>query len=110
MEIFDIVGDLNQDLESILKAKRLFRPIAMVGMGISTKRWRKIHEQVNYDKEKDSKYSEIQLVLGTNENLRLWQNGKEIEISEHEAKKYEMWKIWMPAQLEKRIIKELFED
>jgi len=108
-EVFDLVGDLQQDLESIITSKRLFRPIAITGMGITKKRWRKVHTQENYDKEKDSNVSKIQLVLGTSDDFRLWENGKEISITEIEAKSYEMWKIWMPAQLEKRIIKELFE-
>lgn len=107
-EVFDLVGYLKQDLESIITSKRLFRPIAVTGMGITKKRWKKIHVQENFNKETDSKASEIQLVLGTSDNFRLWQNGKETAISEIEAKNYEMWKIWMPAQLEKRIIEELF--
>lgn len=109
IEVFDLVGDLHQDLESIIKSERLFDPIATSGLAMSKKRWKKLHTQEHYDKEKDSNYSEIKLVLGTNDDLRLFQNGKETPISETEAKKYEMWKIWMPAQLEKRIIEELFD-
>ncbi|WP_452229600.1 immunity 26/phosphotriesterase HocA family protein [Lacinutrix sp. MEBiC02404] len=109
IEVFDLIGNLNQDLESIISSKRLFQPIATSGLAMTKKRWKKIHIQEPYDKEKDSNYSEIKLVLGTNDDLRLFQNGKETPISQIEAKKYEFWKIWMPSQLEKRIIEELFD-
>jgi len=108
-EIFDLVGSLDQNLESIITAKRLFRPLAISGIGIYKKRWKKLYTQVPYDKEKNSNASNIQLVLGTNDDLYLWENGKKTPVSEEEATKYEMWKIWMPSQLEKRIIEELFD-
>ena len=110
IEVFDLIGDLQQDLESIITSKRLFRPIATTGMAMTKKRWKKLYMQNDYDKEKDSNASKTQLVLGTSDNFRLWENGKETSISETEAKNYEMWKIWMPAQIEKRIIEELFKQ
>ncbi len=109
-EIFDLVGNFDESLDNILQSKRLFQPIAITGMAITTKRWRKVHLQEDYDKERDSKYSEIKLVLGSYDDLSLWQNGQETEISETEAENYERWQIWMPSQLEKRIIKELFGE
>lgn len=107
IEVFDLIGHLKQSLESIISSKRLFRPIAVSGLGIYKKRWKKLYVQEPYDKEKDSKYSEIQLVLGVNEDLRLFQNGEEIPINDVDAKKYEMWNLWRASQLEKRIIEEL---
>lgn len=108
-EVFDLIGDLNQNLDSIISSRRLFDPIAISGLGIYKKRWKRLYTQEPYDKEKDSKYSEIKLVLGTQDNLRLFQNGEETPISETEAKKYEEWKLWRASHLEKRIIKELFD-
>ena len=96
-------------MDSIISSKRLFDPISSSGIGIYKKRWKKLYEQDDYDMEKDSKYSEIKLVLGTTDDLRLFQNGQETPISEIEAKKYEYWKIWMPSQLEKRILGALFD-
>jgi Immunity protein 26 len=107
-EVFNLVGSLDQDLESIIKSGRLFRPISISVLGVYKKRWKKIHIQENYDKERDSKYSEIQLVEGAGDDLRLWQNGKREPISNDEAKRYEEWEIWGANRLERRIVKELF--
>ncbi len=107
IEVFDLVGNINEDLETIIHSKRLFRPVAFSGLGIYKKRWKKLYTQENYDKEKDSQYSQIQLVLGSSNDLRLWQNGKESQINEITAKKYEKWQIWSASQLERRIIEEL---
>lgn len=108
IEVFDLIGTLNQDLESIISSKRLFRPIAVTGLGIYKKRWKKLYEQKDYDKETHSNYSEIQLVLGAGDDLRLWQNGQEKSINQTEAKKYELWTMWRASHLEKRINSELF--
>lgn len=110
IEVFDIIGSLDQSLESIISAKRLFRPVAITGLGIYKKRWKKLYEQKDYDKEKHSNYSDIKLVLGAGDDLRLWQNDTERPIGEAEAEKYELWKMWRASHLEKRIIDELFED
>lgn len=111
IEVFDITGSLDQNVNDIFKAKRLFEPVASLGLGIKKGRWKKIHESKNYDQEKDSHFSQIKLVLGiSSDDLRLWQNGRETPISEVEAKKYEKWTVWAPTELEKRIVKELFSD
>lgn len=107
VEVFNLIGDLNTDLESIIKSPRLFRPIAVAGLGIYKKRWRKIHVQENYDKEKDSQYSNMQLVIGPRDAPRLWQNGVETPITMSQAKEYESWTIWITDDLEKRIIEAL---
>lgn len=107
VEVFNIKGNLKTDLETIINSPRLFRPIAIAGLGIYKKRWRKIHTQENYDREKDSHYSKIQLVLGPRDARRLWQNGVETPITVEQAKEYESWVVWVTDQLEKRIIQEL---
>jgi Immunity protein 26 len=107
-EVFNLIGSLNQNLESIINSERLFRPISILATGIYKQRWKKIHVQKDYDKERDSKYSEIQLIEGAGDDLYLWQNGKRRPISREESKRYEEWEIWRATHLEKRIIKELF--
>lgn len=107
IEVFNKVGYLTEALESIVNSERLLRPVVISGLGIYKKRWRLIGQQLNYDKEKDSNYSSIQIVLGTHEDPRLWQNGIETDITPSEAKHYECWIIWFADDLEKRIIKTL---
>jgi len=108
IEVFDLIGTLSQDLNTIINSNRLFRPVAITGLGIYKKRWKKIHIQENYDKEKCSQYSEIYLVTGTEDNFQLWKGGKDAGfISNKEAEKYEMWTVWRAGHLEQRIIKEL---
>lgn len=109
IEVFDLIGNLDQDMTTIIHANRLFSPVAVSGLGIYKKRWKKIYEQNDYDKFKDSNFSEIKLIAGMAGNFKLWQGGKKTPISDEEAKKYEIWKIWRESQLEKRIIKELFD-
>lgn len=104
IEVFNKVGYLNTNIDVIISSGRMFKPVAISGLGIEKKRWRKIHTQENYDKERDSLYSEIQLVYGPPDNLRLWQNGQVTPINTEKAENYEFWKIWMTDQLEKRII------
>jgi len=108
IEIFDLVGTLNEDITTIISSKRLFPAISTTGLGILKKRWKKLYLQENYDREKDSQYSEITLVAGTEDSYQLWKGGKGIGfISNKEAEKYEIWQVWTPSQLEKRIIKKL---
>ena len=107
VEVFNIKGNLTTDLESIINSPRLFRPVAIAGLGIYKKRWRKIYTQENYDKENDSLYYMIQLVIGPRDTPRLWQNGTETPITHEQAKDYEPWVVWVTDQLEKRIIQEL---
>ena len=66
----------------------------------------KIGQQEHYDEEKDSQFSQIQLVLPAlpQESPRLWQNGQEKFISFEESNDYEGWTIWLSSHLEKRII------
>ncbi|AHF15274.1 immunity 26/phosphotriesterase HocA family protein [Niabella soli] len=108
IEIFDLIGSINEPLPNIIAAHRLFEPVAISGLGVYKKRWRKIHHQESYDKSKDSGFDDVKLVLGTEDDLRLWQNGKETPITMIKAQQFEFWSIWQPAKLEKRIIKALF--
>ncbi|MDU8925665.1 Imm26 family immunity protein [Pasteurellaceae bacterium LIM206] len=109
MEVFNYIGGLQAPLEEITASGLMFRPIAISGLEIYKKRWVKIGQQENYDKEKDSNFSQIQLVLpALPDGLpRLWQNGQERHTSFEESKNYEEWTIWRSSHLEKRIIETL---
>ena len=104
IEVFSITGGLKIGIQSIIQSERLFRPVAISGLGIGKKRWKKLFEQFEYDKEIHSSYSKIQLVEGVGDNLRLVQNGKKTPISREEASKYERWIAWRASHLEKRIL------
>lgn len=90
-------------MEEIIQSPRLFRPISITGLGIYKKRWIEVYKQENYDKEKDSKYSDIKLVMGGSKDLKLWQNRESTPITAAEAKKYEEFRIWSASHLERRI-------
>lgn len=103
IEVFSEVGCLNSSMEEIIQSPRLFSPIAITGLGIYKKRWLEVYKQENYDKEKDSKYSDIKLVMGGSKDLKLWQNRESKPITEAEAKNYEKFILWRASHLEKRI-------
>ena len=110
IEVFSKTSKLNNfSPKELISSGRLFPPVTTSGLEFTKKRWRVVYSDDSYDKINDSHYKEINLVLGTYDDLRvknLYTN-KESEVSEKEAEKYEPWKIWQPNQLEKRIIKEL---
>lgn len=109
IEVFNLVGNLSVDLMSIVNSGRLFDPVQIVGLGIYKKRWQKIGMQDNYDRERDSKLSEIRFVYPPLPGglPRLWENGQEREISFQESERYEPSRIWSAQHLEKRIIETL---
>ncbi|MDU8925701.1 immunity 26/phosphotriesterase HocA family protein [Pasteurellaceae bacterium LIM206] len=108
IEVFSLVGNLSSEIGDILSSPRLFPPVSVTGLGFYKKRWILIYQQDPYDKEQDSNYSHIQLVVGY-EPPFLWQNGVSEEISIEESKLYERWQIWSASHLEKRIIETLKE-
>jgi hypothetical protein len=104
VEVFDRVGPVTAELEPVTVADRLFRPVAVAGLGIYKKRWKSLGVTPEYDRERDSAYSEIQLVLGPREAPRLWRGGVESPVSVAEAAAFERWIVWTAPDLEKRII------
>jgi hypothetical protein len=108
VEVYDLVGPLDADLTTVIAAPRLFRPVATTRLAMHKRRWRFVGRCDPYDRESDSDYSQIQLVLGPYEKPVLWQGGETIgPIGVEEAPSYERWQIWFADQLERRIIKEL---
>lgn len=109
IEVFDKIGNLSTSIQDIVSSKRLFSPITISGVGIYKKRWKKIGIQNDYDKFRDSQFSEITLVAGVGDDVGLWKGGSDIgSINEQEASKHERWTVWRSSHLEKRILKALF--
>jgi hypothetical protein len=104
IEVFDHVGGLGADIAHVVAADRLFRPVAITGLGIYKKRWPRIGVCDPYDRERDSGYSQIQLVTGTRDRPQLWQDGVETPIDVETAKQYEPWELWDEPDLETRIV------
>jgi len=108
IEIFNCVGGIETDMNEILSSQRLFKPIYISGLGISKKRWRKVGETKNYNKETDSNYSSIQFLIGMPGEFRLWCNDMESDIdSSQDIDDVEEHIIWTSMQVEKRVLKVL---
>lgn len=104
IEVFDHVGGLDADVRDIVATDRLLRPVVITGLSIDKKRWPRIGICKPYDRERDSGYSQIQLVIGPRDRPRLWQNGVETPIDVETAKGYESWTLWSAPDLETRIV------
>lgn len=104
IEVFNFTGDQDASQATIVESGRLFPPIAITGLGIYKQRWRKLYTDENFDAEKNAAFSQIALVLGTEDDLRLWRNGVKSPISRKAAEQYERWKLWSSSQVEKRIL------
>lgn len=104
IEVFDHVGGLGADVAHIVAADRLFRPVVITGLSVYKKRWPRIGICEPYDRERDSGYSQIQLVIGPRDRPRLWRAGVETPIDVETAKEYESWRLWSAPDLEARIV------
>ena len=104
VEVFKHVGKLETRLDEIVGSKRLFRPVAVSGLAIYKKRWPLVGICDGYDKERDSGYSQIELVLSPFEQPKLWRGGKKTPLKLEEVSQYEPWTIWGSNDLEKRIV------
>ena len=107
IEIFDLLGNLATPLPDIIKARRLFRPIAVTSLPIYKKRWPRLGIHPGFDRERDSGYSAIELVMSPFDHPKLWRGGSTSTISVDEAGKYEPWTYWGAHHLERRILEEL---
>ncbi|MBO1750658.1 hypothetical protein J4G33_02450 [Actinotalea sp. BY-33] len=104
VEVFDLVGTLATDLAAVTAAPRLFDPVALSGLGISKRRWPLMGVSPAYDAERDSRLSEVRLVMGADDDLRLWHGGSgaSAPVSATAAAEHEPWTIWNEARLEAR--------
>lgn len=107
VEVFDHVGGLGADLADVVAADRLFRPVAITGLGIHKLRWPRMGMRGPYDAERDSGYSQIQLVLSPYDRPRIWQDGVETPTDVETATGYESWRVWSAPDLEARIVETL---
>lgn len=102
IEIFKYTGEIPKDKSVILNSGRLTDPIHTT-LAFDRSRWRFIFETDHYDKNKDSNYSEITFILGTENSFDLWKGGTKHRISNDEAKKYNPWTIFNPTRVEDAI-------
>lgn len=107
IEVFDLIGNLATPIADIIKAHRLFRPVAITSLPIYKKRWPRLGAHPSYDRERDSGYSAIELVISPFDHPKLWRGGSTSAIPVAEAGKYEPWTYWGAHHLEKRIMEEL---
>lgn len=107
IEVLDLIGSIKTSLVDIVGSVRLFRPIVVSSLAIYKKRWPRIGIHPGYDKERDSAFSTIELVLSPADSPVLWRGGRETPIALADAGKYEPWTIWGAHQVEKRILEEL---
>ncbi len=107
IEIFDLAGGLDTPIARITASARLFRPLAISGLAIHEKRWPSLGHQEDYDKYRDSDFTNIGLVQGVAENPVLWKGGVKQKIRPEEAQAHEPWIIWQEDKLEERVLKEM---
>ena len=108
VEIFSIVGDLNQDFNKITSSGKLLPPLVISQLSIKKRRWKLLYNDSNYNAERDSSFSEIKMVKGIPPQLlELWQNHALTPITEIEARQYDRWIIYYPTDIEERIRTEL---
>jgi hypothetical protein len=104
IEVLNRVGSLDTPSAEIVRAKRLFRPVTATRLAIEKKRWTPVGMHEGYDRERDSGYSEITLVLSPTHDPVLWKGGIKTPVSLEEASRHEPWTFWDPGELERRII------
>lgn len=107
IEVFNYKGKMDSSINEIVSKNRLFPPVVISGLAMTKKRWVKIGFCDNYDKEIDSHYSEIGLIMRGIDKPILWKNGEETVAKDSDYEKYEKWEIWGADHLEKRIISSL---
>ena len=109
VEIFKEIGPATTDLSEIVSSGVMFSPVKIFWDGVIKKRWRVIGQTENYDKFKDSDFSNLKMVFGLDDDMRLRDlaTEKETPISRDEIKHYEYATVWSPIDLENRIIQHL---
>lgn len=111
IEIFKETGDLNINIKTVISSGLLMKPLFTIWEGVERKRWKVVQENSNYDKEKESNYNDIELVLGGIDNLRIWHAKDESEtpITREELIKgnYQLMAIYDYTQVEDKIIEKL---
>lgn len=111
IEVFNKTGDLNTPIDSIVSSGLLMKPFYTVWTPVLRKRWKSIYITPHYDKVTYSNYDNIELVLGSIDNLRVWKakDNSETPITREELLKgdYQLMGIYTEVQVENKIIKKL---
>jgi len=111
IEIFNKTGNIDTDINEILNSGLLRKPLYTVWSGIIKKRWKVIHQTENYNKERDSNYNDIELVLGGMDDLRIWhaKDNSETPITKEDFFKgnYQLMAIYDYIQIERKILESL---
>ena len=101
-------------MEVIVNSGILMKPFYTVWTPVIRKRWKTIGVTANYDKIIHSNYNDIELVLGSIDNLRVWKakDKSETPITKEElmAGDYQLMGIYTHIQVEKRIIDKLITE
>lgn len=107
VEIFNYAGSIPENSSVIIESGRIFYPLH-VTMGFEKRRWGFIFDNNNYDKFKDSKYSDITFLLGDFDTPKLWKGGKDLgSLDTEKAELYNNWVVYPPTQLEDKIREKL---
>lgn len=83
IKVFSYAGPIPKTPEAILRSRRLFDPVMMVG-AFSRGRWRFLFGDAHYEKYADSDYANISFLLGM--GTILWKGGEQLHISLQEGK------------------------
>ena len=114
IEVFKQTGSLDTPTEVIVNSGTLMKPFYTVWTAVIRKRWKTIGVTANYDKIIHSNYNDIELVLGSIDNLRVWKakDKSETPITKEElmAGDYQLMGIYTHIQVEKRIIDKLITE
>ena len=101
-------------MEVIVNSGILIKPFYTVWTPVIRKRWKTIGVTANYDKIIHSNYNDIELVLGSIDDLRVWKakDNSETPITKEElmAGDYQLMGIYTHIQVEKRIIDKLITE
>ncbi|UTC66575.1 MULTISPECIES: Imm26 family immunity protein [unclassified Treponema] len=111
IEVFNKTGNLNTPIDIIINSGILMKPFYTVWTPVLKKRWKSIYITPHYDKVTCSNYDNIELVLGSIDNLRVWKakDNSETPITREELLNgdYQLMGIYTEVQVENKIIKKL---
>ena len=111
IEVFKQTGSLDTPMEVIVNSGILMKPFYTVWTPVVRKRWLSMYITPAYDRIIHSDYNDIELVLGSIDDLRVWKSkdNSETPITKEElmAGDYQLMGIYTHIQVEKRIIEKL---
>ncbi|WP_027393545.1 Imm26 family immunity protein [Aquimarina latercula] len=102
IEVFNYVGEIPINKKVITESGLMFKPLRST-MGFFKKRWRFVFEDIDYDKEEHSNYSEITFLLGDIDTPILWKGGLKKNIDFYDNKLYSEWIVYPPTEIEDMI-------